>query len=52
MTAGEPAENKMGAMNVWRLIVTLALPIAASMLVRALYGIVYENEEKIICLFR
>ena len=38
-TAG-PAENKLGTMGIWRLIVVMALPVAASMLVQALYGVV------------
>ena len=37
----EPSsENKLGTMNIWRLIVVMALPVAASMLVQALYNVV------------
>ncbi len=35
-----PAENKMGTMPVNRLLLTMALPMVASMLVQALYNIV------------
>lgn len=34
------AENKMGTMKVGRLLLTMALPLAASMLVQALYNVV------------
>ena len=33
-------ENKMGVMPVNRLLVTMALPMVASMLVQALYNVV------------
>ncbi len=35
-----PAENKMGTMRVWKLLLTMALPLALSMLVQAFYNIV------------
>lgn len=35
-----PAENKMGSMPVNRLLISMALPMVASMLVQALYNIV------------
>lgn len=35
-----PAENKMGVMPINRLILTMSLPMMASMLVQALYNIV------------
>ena len=37
---GAPAENKMGTMPVNRLLISMALPMVASMLVQALYNIV------------
>lgn len=36
----EHTENKMGVMNVNRLLITMALPMMASMLIQALYNIV------------
>lgn len=36
----QPTVNKMGTMNIWQLIIVMALPVAASMLVQALYNIV------------
>ena len=38
--SGAPAENKMGVMPINRLILTMSLPMMASMLVQALYNIV------------
>ncbi len=38
--ASAPAENKMGTMPVNRLLISMALPMVASMLVQALYNIV------------
>ncbi len=37
---GAPAENKMGTMPVNKLLISMALPMVASMLVQALYNIV------------
>lgn len=37
---GVPGENKMGVMPINRLLITMALPMVASMLVQALYNIV------------
>ena len=37
---GAPGENKMGVMPINRLLITMALPMVASMLVQALYNIV------------
>ena len=39
-TVGEREENKMGVMPVKRLIISMSLPMMASMLVQALYNIV------------
>lgn len=36
----QKSENKMGVMNINRLVITMALPMMASMLVQALYNIV------------
>ncbi|MEB5970158.1 hypothetical protein [Enterococcus gallinarum] len=33
-------ENKMGIESIWKLIITMGLPIAISMLVQATYNIV------------
>ncbi len=38
--SGAPAENKMGVMPINKLILTMSLPMMASMLVQALYNIV------------
>ena len=38
--SGAPTENKMGTMPINRLLLTMALPMVASMLVQALYNIV------------
>ena len=40
MENSKPVENKMGVMPVGRLIVSMSLPIMASMLVQALYNVV------------
>ena len=40
VAGGAPAENKMGTMPVNRLLISMALPMVASMLVQALYNIV------------
>lgn len=40
VSGGAPAENKMGTMPVNRLLISMALPMVASMLVQALYNIV------------
>lgn len=40
VASGAPAENKMGTMPVNRLLISMALPMVASMLVQALYNIV------------
>lgn len=37
---GAPAENKMGVMPINKLLISMALPMVASMLVQALYNIV------------
>lgn len=39
-TEAQPVENKMGVMPVPRLLLTMALPMMASMLVQALYNVV------------
>lgn len=40
MLSDKPAENKMGTMPVGKLLISMALPMVASMLVQALYNIV------------
>ena len=36
----EPKENKMGTQKIWKLLMTLSLPMVASMIIQALYNVV------------